>query len=144
MSTQDLHGACKLGDINIIKLAFDSNPEKINEKDTQVKNIQLGWSPLYRTVISGQIDAARFLLEQGADPNMSNNLGETPLHQAADNGNSDMAKLLLNFGAQANYQQNEGDTPLHHSAFRGDSEMIELLLEARASPNIRNKVVRFI
>ncbi|OMJ76020.1 hypothetical protein SteCoe_24738 [Stentor coeruleus] len=135
MSIQDLHGACKLGDINGIKLAFDSNPEKINEKDTQ-----LGWSPLYRTVISGHINAAKFLLEQGADPNISNNLGETPLHQAADNGNSTMAKLLISFGAQTNHQQNEGDTPLHHSAFRGDPEMVELLLEARASPNIRNKV----
>ncbi|OMJ76871.1 hypothetical protein SteCoe_23679 [Stentor coeruleus] len=135
MSIQDLHAACKSGDISAIKLAFQSNPSKINEKDSQ-----LGWSPLYRTVISGRIEATKFLLEQGADPNMANNLGETPLHQVADNGNCLMAKLLIDYGGEVNHQQNEGDTPLHHSAFRGDAEMVQLLLNEKGDSNIRNRV----
>lgn len=36
MSIQDLHAACKSGNISAIKLAFQSNPGKINEKDSQV------------------------------------------------------------------------------------------------------------
>lgn len=142
MTSLDLQSACKSGDLQKIQQAFFQNPSKLNEKDSQVIVTQLGWTPLYRTVTSGRVEAARFLLDQGADPNTTNNLGETPLHQAADSENYSMAKLLLDFKAEVNAQQNEGDTPLHHSAFRGDLDMVDLLLEYRADPNLKNKVVK--
>ena len=139
----DLHKACRLGDITAIKQAFRAQPEKINEKDTSVSLTQLGWAPLYRTVICGHVQAVEFLLQEGADPNVVNNvrsmqLGETPLHQAADNSQLAVAEVLLQFNADPNAQQNDGDTPLHHACFRGDLQMVDLLLRYKASPNVPN------
>lgn len=141
MSYTDLHLACKSGDLANLVQAYESDPSKINLKDSKVLNIQLGWTPLYRSVISGCLQAAKYLLSKGADPNIVNYLGESPLHQAADTGNLEIAELLLEYSADPNIQQNEGDTPLHNSAFRGDNEMLKLLLEYHADPNIQNKVV---
>jgi hypothetical protein len=142
--TNDLHHACKSGNIDQIIQSFESNPSKLNEKDSKVISTQLGWTPLYRSVISGRLQATKYLLSQGADPNMLNNLGESPLHQAADSGNLELAELLLQSGADPNIQQNEGDSPLHNSAFRGDVDMVKLLLKYQADPNIQNKVVKNI
>jgi hypothetical protein len=138
-----LHLACRSGDLPSITHTYHSDPSRLNEKDPSVFSIQLGWSPLYRTVICGHYEAANFLLEQGADPNICNNLGETPLHQASDNSQYEMADLLLSFKANPNFQQKEGDTPLHHAAFRGDSRMIQLLLNRNADPNTSNLMVLF-
>lgn len=138
----DLHKACRLGNTSAIRKAVLAQPGKINEKDQGVTPRQLGWTPLYRTVICGHYKAAEFLLENHADANEVNNLGETALHQAADNSQYSLAELLLKHGAEPDSQQNDGDTPLHHAAFRGDFKMIDLLLKAKASPNAQNFRVR--
>jgi ankyrin repeat protein len=138
----DLQTACRMGQIEAIKQAFNENNSKLNEKDPSVISEQLGWCPLYRTVISGNYQATEFLLSEGADPNNPNNLGETPLHQAADNSQYSIAELLLLHQANPNFQQNDGDSPLHHAAFRGDQKMVEILLNSRADPNLRNYMVR--
>jgi len=139
----DLHKACRLGDITAIKQAFRAQPDKLNEKDASVPFTQLGWAPLYRTVICGHLQAVEFLLKQGANPNVVNNvrpkqLGETPLHQAADNSQLAVAELLLQYSADPNAQQNDGDTPLHLAAFKGDLQMVDLLLRFKANPNVQN------
>ncbi|CAG9328740.1 unnamed protein product [Blepharisma stoltei] len=131
--TMDLHRACRMGDLNSIKSAYEAQPDKIDERDAG-----LGWAPLYRTVICGHFEASKYLLLKGANPNIPNNLGETPLHQAADNSQYQMAELLISYGADTNYQQNDGDSPLHHASFRGDIKMIKLLLEHSANPNLAN------
>jgi len=129
----DLQKACRLGDLLAIKKAYYANPEKINQKDSN-----LGWTPLYRTVICGHVKASQFLLKKGADPNLVNNLGEAPLHQAADNSQYELAELLLEFRGDPNLQQNDGDTPLHHAAFRGDKQMVQILLKHSGDPNCPN------
>jgi ankyrin repeat protein len=96
---------------------------------------------LYRTVICGHFEAASYLLQQGADPNVCNTLGESSLHQAADNSMYEIAELLIRFKANTNSQQRDGDTPLHHASFRGDCKMIEILLQGKADPNIANFMV---
>ena len=92
-------------------------------------------------MICGHLEATEYLLKQGADPNIPNNLGETPLHQAADNSQYAMAELLLKYKANPNYQQNDGDSPLHHAAFRGDLQMVSDLLRQGGDPNLSNYMV---
>lgn len=41
----------------------------------------------------------RFLIEQGADPNVRNKAGRTPLMIAAENDNADAMRVLLESGA---------------------------------------------
>ena len=111
----DIQKACRLGNPEAVRAAIEANPVGINEVDSK-----LGWSPLYRTVICGHIEATCILIDSGADPNIKNNLGETSLHQAADNGQHEIAEILLQARADPNEITNEGDSPLHHAAFRGD------------------------
>ena len=134
-STTDLHQACRLGELGAIQAALETDHSKINEREPGVRTRQLGWTPLYRTVICGNLPGSKFLLESQANPNLCNNLGDTPLHQAADNSQYELAELLMDFHANPNAAQNDGETPLHHAAFKGDVKMVRLLLKYGADPN---------
>jgi hypothetical protein len=130
---QDIQRACKAGDLSLIQKAVETSPLSVNRVDAK-----LGWTPLYRTVICGHFEAARYLLAHGADANLSNEQQETPLHQAADNNQADIAEALLKADANPNVQQQEGETPLHLAARKGYLQVSEVLLKFRANPNLCN------
>jgi len=130
---QDIQQACRFGDISLIQKAVEASPLSVNRVDTK-----LGWTPLYRTVICGHFEAARYLLAHGADANLSNNQQETPLHQAADHNQIEIAQALLKAGANPNVQQEDGETPLHLAACKGHLQVSQLLLEHGANPNLTN------
>jgi hypothetical protein len=133
---QDFQRACRVGDLNLIQKAVERSPLSVNRVDAN-----LGWTPLYRTVICGHFEAARYLLEHGADANLSNEQQETPLHQAADHNQADIAEALLQAGANPNLQQQEGETPLHLAACKGNLRVIEVLLKFKANPNLCNSAL---
>jgi ankyrin repeat protein len=62
---------------------------------------------------SGSIDAARALLEGGADVNQTTRYGWSPLLAATQNGNYQMAKFLIERGANVNLANKGGWTPLY-------------------------------
>lgn len=63
---------------------------------------------------------AEYLLEAGADPNVSNRLGKTAIHYAIKYmGNSDLMKKLIYFGADIHYKDEKGK-----SALDGCDEML--------------------
>jgi ankyrin repeat protein len=55
--------------------------------------------PLGTAAFSGDAEAARVLLEAGADPNGAGGGGGTPLQTARENGNEELVGLLEEFGA---------------------------------------------
>ncbi len=57
-------------------------------------------SPLEDAINGGHIDAVKFLLENGADPNFSSSSDISPLFHAFSNGNTEIASLLINYGAK--------------------------------------------
>jgi uncharacterized protein len=73
-----------------------------------------GWTPLHLAAFFGQLDAARILLDAGADVNAvsHNSLDNTPLHAATAGKHSDVAMLLLDHGASADTVDAGGYTPL--------------------------------
>ena len=91
---------------------FCSDISKINEKD------ECDWTPLYRSIISGNLKATKILLKNGADPNIQCSMGETPLYQAVDLELLDHVKLLLKNGADPNIVQTDGLSPLHSSLLK--------------------------
>lgn len=132
-ASEDIQRACRLGELSLLKEALQKCPDMINEKD-----LKLGWTGLYRSVICGHFDTSLFMLESGADPNIKTKMGDTALHQAADNRLYKLAELLIKYKADPDIQQNDGETPLHLSCFKGDFDMVKILLEAKSNPNIQN------
>jgi uncharacterized protein len=73
-----------------------------------------GLAPLHLAARQGQTDAAKALLEAGADVNQRG-AGDkiTPMLIAIVNGHFDLAKYLLDQGANPNLAQDNGVTPLY-------------------------------
>ena len=114
---------------------FCKDISKINNRD------ECGWTPLYRTVVSGIINATELLLNNGADPNIQSSMGETPLYQAVEMEKSAHVNLLLKKGANPNISQIDGLSPLHLAVNRENILIIKELLKYNANPN--NKTILY-
>jgi ankyrin repeat protein len=101
---------------------------------------------------TGSIDAARVLLEAGADVNQMTRYGWSPLLAATQNRNYELGKFLIEHGADVNLANQGGWTPLYLATDNrnleggdyptpmpdmDDLEYIKLLLEHGADPNAR-------
>ena len=113
---------------------FCKDLSKINELD------ECGWTPLYRTIIAGDIFSTTLLLNNGADPNIQCTMGETPLFQAVDMEKIDHVKLLLKNGADPNIPNDDGLTPLHLAVIKQNIPIVKILLKYNANPNIKSKL----
>jgi ankyrin repeat protein len=100
-----------------------------------------GFTALHLAAFFGEEDAARTLLERGADVHAvarNPELQVTPLHSAAAGGHAGIVKLLLEHGADPNARQGGGFTPLHSAAQNDDRESVEALLAAGADASLAN------
>src|ERR1700716_511401 len=90
-----------------------------------------GWLPLHLAAHFGHVDAARTLLNKGAQVNScsTNASRNMPLHAAAAGRSHAVAKLLLDAGADSNPRQHGGWPPLHAAAQNGDVEFARVLVE---------------
>jgi hypothetical protein len=88
--------------------------------------------PLMRAALDHDLDAARRLLDAGANANERNQSNATALMWAVDD--EAMTRLLLDHGADVNAASDAGRTPLMIAAgLRGNASIVRLLLEHRAS-----------
>ncbi|WP_095588306.1 ankyrin repeat domain-containing protein [Actibacterium ureilyticum] len=90
------------------------------------------------------IDSIRWLLDNGADPNMKTDDGFPPLHCAIDRDTPDRAevlKLLLDNGADVNQRGFNDWTPLHRAAVvRPTQEIMALLMDRGADRDARTGI----
>ena len=123
-----------------------------------VKDPIFGTTLLMRGVSTENIDAVKFLLKNGADPNIKSKTGTTALFRAISyswddvnaNKGGEVVKILLDNGADPNIvycsPKVEGEispiecgtSPLMHAATRG-AEKTRYLIEAGASINYTTK-----
>jgi ankyrin repeat protein len=98
-----------------------------------------GFQPLGLASFFGHVDAARLLVEHGAEVNSAsrNDFKVMPLHSAAATGDPDMryelAKLLLEHGADPNVRQQDDFTPLMAADQHEDERLRALLVEHGAT-----------
>ncbi|MBD3268276.1 ankyrin repeat domain-containing protein [bacterium] len=71
-----------------------------------------GGTPLMAACVFGQTDAARLLIENGAELESKNNEGSTALMTAVFFCHPDTVKLLLENGADVNTTNQNGNTPM--------------------------------
>jgi ankyrin repeat protein len=127
-----------LGRLEPVRAWVDSNPMLVNQLSPD------GFPPLGLAAFFGQQVVLQYLLELGADPNLSasNAMRVAPLHSAVAYGDPQvacaMARLLVEAGAQVNAVQQGGWTPLHEAADKDQLETAELLLSNGADPDAAN------
>jgi ankyrin repeat protein len=96
----------------------------------------IGGGTVVEAAMSGNREAVRALLKDGADVNTAQADGMTALHWAAQKGDVELAKVLLY--ASANMRATTrigGYTPLLIASRNGDAAMIRTLLESGADAN---------
>ncbi|XP_031706904.1 ankyrin repeat domain-containing protein 53 [Anarrhichthys ocellatus] len=106
----ELHEACLYGQLATVQLLVESRQEWVNSSDLQ------GRRPVHM-VLSSRSSAdpsscLTYLLEHGADVNVTTDSGRTPLHLAASEGLLDCTETLMRAGADVLAQDNMGHTPL--------------------------------
>lgn len=114
--------AIQNGDIQSVK-------RLLNDPDIK-KNINAGpWTFLHLAVIHDHIDIVRFLLREGAYPNMvfPQTDNETALHAAASRDRLEIADVLIRSGAQVDPKNSHGKTPLDMARDAGFKEVVSLL-----------------
>lgn len=84
------------------------------------------------------VEAARALLEAGADPNAGNDYGVTPIMLAMENRSAAMVKTLLEAGSDPDTASWSGETLLMTAARTGFIEAIRMLLDHGANVNAQD------
>ena len=120
----DLFAAAAIGRVDALKSAVGGAP-------VVGRYAYDGWTPLHLAAFFGHIDAARLLLEAGADVNAvsRNSLANTPLHAATAGKHTDVALLLVASGANARAVDGGGYTPAQIASQNNLTEVVRAISE---------------
>lgn len=100
------------------------------EQGADINGVVNTLTPLLKATSCGAIDfqgVAKYLLENGADPNAMTPGGWTPLIAAAFAGNPFLVKLLLEHGAEVNHVDKYGGTALSIAERHGKFVVADIL-----------------
>ncbi|MCW8850135.1 MAG: ankyrin repeat domain-containing protein [Melioribacteraceae bacterium] len=128
----DLHAAIYMRDLEAvkqhIKYGTDVNVPEPSRKST----------PLITAAALGEPEAAKILIEAGADLNYKNMDGSSALLTAIVFGKEKVVKILIDSGADLNIKSSDGSTPLHTASFFAEVDIVKALLEKGADKSLTN------
>jgi ankyrin repeat protein len=128
-----LHYAALHGDVALIDELFGAGA-LIDARDHD------GGTPLHEAAAWGLADAARSLLDRGAEVNAVEGPGNmTALHWAARGDHRPVVEVLLGAGADPDAATGVGWTPLHEASAIGSDAIVAMLLTASADPSRRDR-----
>ena len=88
------------------------------------------WSPLHWVAQRGLTHGILYLLENGADPNITDDKGRTPMHIIAQKGvGKNQVRLLIEHGGNVNIRDVDGKTPLHYAREAKKKSVENFLIE---------------
>jgi ankyrin repeat protein/uncharacterized protein YegL len=121
--------------VRVLKEYFKDDPNFLNQKtnlDCPVPDVA-GGTPLHIATYYNSGDAAKVLLDLGADPNVKDDkFGRTPLHLAVIQGHIPMIKLLRNNGADQTITDNSNNIPAAYC--RNKTEIRKVLINPLLDP----------
>jgi ankyrin repeat protein len=130
--------------IELIRKGRSAEAIAILQKDPSMLKAQDGYGaePLTLAMREGQLEVAKYCLENGADVNAKDHGAETPLGTAILQGDRDMVALLIQKKADPNLISGRGrfdaGTPLGRASYYNQVEIVKLLLDHGADINGRS------
>ena len=97
-------------------------------------------SHLLVAALENDVEAARWLIANGADVNAIGDLDNTPLHFTAQKDAAEIAKLMIDAGADVNAIAIWGRSPLSWAAEHNAAEVAKLLIEHGADINVKDSL----
>lgn len=94
---------------------------------------------MLEATVRGDVEEVKRVLNEGANPNVKDELSSTPLHNMTKEGNIVISRLLLEYGASQDARDESNSTPLHYAAQNGNLEMVKLLLDFWADLQAKDK-----
>ncbi|KAM9646683.1 ankyrin repeat and SOCS box protein 2 [Trichechus inunguis] len=127
-----LHEAAYYGQLGCLKVLLRAYPATVDQRTLQEE------TALYLATCRGHLDCLLWLLQAGAEPDISNKARETPLYKACERKNVDAVRILVQYNADTNHRCNRGWTALHESVSRNDLEVMEILVSRGAKVESKN------
>ena len=126
------------------RLILEYSPSVNSWEDEESRN---GVLPIHVAAENGSLNAAKMLIEAGAEVNARTVNGWTPLLYASNyiyEGRSlAMAKILLDAGARLGAKsKKKGRTELHYACKKGNFELCQLLIEAGAHTDVNAQDIK--
>jgi ankyrin repeat protein len=125
--------AAAFGRVNALRSILDADPAQARAFSDD------GFTALHLAVFAEQEEAARLLIDRGADLDARSTgaiARVPPLGTAAFVRSVPLARLLLDAGADVNGRSDAGSTALNTAAQNGDDELVALLLERGADASV--------
>ena len=130
-SVEPIVQAAKDGDFRTVKTILEKEPSKLNAIDEE-KYTALHWA-----CMRAHWDIARYLIEKGADLNVTGGDGAPPVTWAAHHDNVEIVQSMVEKGTKLNIKNLWGMTELHTAIWRGNIQVVEYLLDAGSDSAIK-------
>lgn len=128
---KNIFDIARTGTVSEVKDLMKKNPNVINE------NNESGFSPLILACYRGNVEVAKFLIDNVKDINYKSKEG-TALSGLSFRYNKELVEYLLKKNADPNIADANGTTPLFWAVNSGNKELTELLLKYKADKTLKD------
>ncbi|GAB0155426.1 ankyrin repeat domain-containing protein [Chryseobacterium sp. Alg-005] len=132
-TAKSIYDIARNGTVAEVKEMMKQNPDVINQANEN------GFSPLILACYRGNVEVAKFLMDNVKDINYKSQEG-TALAGLSVKYNKELVEYLLEKKADPNIADSTGSTPLFWAVKFGNKELIELLLKHKADKSKKDSM----